>query len=174
MIMNIHSMTRNAMIATLYIVFTLVPPLNSLSFLAIQFRVSEALLILVWFRKDYVIGLVIGTFVANFFGPLGGGFSLLDAILGSLVSMLALQIMISIKPRSVGLIAPMMLNALYLALFLPFALSIEPSAWIGFASLTFFTVALGEAAVLILLGLPLVFVIQSQPRLRQLIQGEAQ
>jgi uncharacterized membrane protein len=173
MIMNIHSMTRNAMIATLYIVLTLVPPLNTLSFLVIQFRVSEALLILVWFRKDYVIGLVIGTFIANVFGPLGGGFSLLDAIFGSLVSFLALQSMLIIKPRWFGFIAPIMLNGLYLAIFLPFALSIEPSAWLGFAFGTYFTVALGEAAVLILLGLPLFYVIQSQPRLRQLIQGGA-
>jgi uncharacterized membrane protein len=166
-------MTRNAMIATIYIVLTLVPPLNTLSFLAIQFRVSEALLVLVWFRKDYVIGLVIGTFIANFFGPLGGGFSVLDAFLGSMVSFLAIQLMIRIKPRWVGLLAPIVLNALYLAIFLPFALSIEPSAFIGFAFATGLSVALGEAAVLILLGLPLVLLIESQPRLLQLMKGSA-
>jgi uncharacterized membrane protein len=164
-------MTRNAMIATIYIVLTLVPPLNTLSFLAIQFRVSEALLVLVWFRKDYVIGLVIGTFIANFFGPLGGGFSVLDAFLGSIVSFLAIQLMIRIKSRWVGLLAPIVLNALYLAVFLPFALSIEPSAFIGFAFATGFSVALGEAAVLILLGLPLVLLIELQPRLLQLMKG---
>jgi uncharacterized membrane protein len=172
--MNIHSMTRNAMIATIYIVFTLVPPLNTLSFLAIQFRVSEALLVLVWFRKDYVIGLVLGTFIANFFGPLGGGFSLLDAALGSMVSFLALQLMIKSKPRWVGLLAPIILNAVYLAFFLPFALSIEASIFVSFAFATGLSVAIGEAAVIILLGLPLVFVIESQPRLFQLIKGGAQ
>ena len=164
-------MTLNAMIATIYIVLTLVPPLNTLSFLAIQFRVSEALLVLVWFRKDYVIGLVIGTFIANFFGPLGGGFSVLDAFLGSMVSFLAIQLMIRIKSRWVGLLAPIVLNALYLAVFLPFALSIEPSAFIGFALTTGFWVALGEAAVLILLGLPLLLLIELQPRLLQLMRG---
>lgn len=169
--MNIHTMTRNAMIATIYIVLTLVPPLNTLSFLAIQFRVSEALLVLVWFRKDYVTGLVIGTLIANFFGPLGGGFSLLDALLGSMASFLALQMMIRTKPRLAGLLAPIVLNALYLAILLPFALSIEPSAFIGFALITGISVALGEAAVLILLGLPMVFLIESQPRLLQLMKG---
>ncbi len=164
-------MTRNAMIATIYIVLTLVPPLNTLSFLAIQFRVSEALLVLVWFRKDYVIGLVIGTFIANFFGPLGGAFSVLDALIGSMVSFLALHIMMRIKPRWAGLLAPIVLNALYLAIFLPFALSIEPSAFIGFAFVTGLSVALGEAAVLGLLGLPMVYLIESQPRLFQLMKG---
>jgi uncharacterized membrane protein len=164
-------MTRNAMIATIYIVLTLVPPLNTLSFLAIQFRVTEALLVLVWFRKDYVIGLVIGTFIANFFGPLGGGFSFLDAVLGSLVSFLALQLMIRVKPRWIGLLAPIVFNAMYLAVFLPFALSIEPSAMISFAMATGLSVAIGEAAVLVLIGLPLVFVIEKQPRLLHLIKG---
>jgi uncharacterized membrane protein len=164
-------MTRNAMIATIYIVLTLVPPLNTLSFLAIQFRVSEALLVLIWFRKDYVIGLVIGTFIANFFGPLGGGFSFLDAVFGSLVSFLALQLMIRVKPRWIGLLAPIVFNAMYLAVFLPFALSIEPSAMISFAMATGLSVAIGEAAVLVLIGLPLVFVIEKQPRLLHLIKG---
>jgi uncharacterized membrane protein len=169
--MNIHAMTKNAMIASIYIVLTLVPPLNTLSFLTIQFRVSEALLVLVWFRKDYVIGLVIGTLIANFFGPLGGAFSLLDAVIGSMVSFLALHIMIRIQPRWAGLLAPIVLNGLYLAILLPFALSIEPSAFIGFAFATYFSVAFGEAAVLILLGLPMVFLIESQPRLLQLMKG---
>jgi uncharacterized membrane protein len=164
-------MTRNAMIATIYIVLTLVPPLNTLSFLAIQFRVSEALLVLIWFRKDYVIGLVIGTFIANFFGPLGGGFSFLDAVFGSLVSFLALQLMNRVKPRWIGLLAPIVFNAMYLAVFLPFALSIEPSAMISFAMATGLSVAIGEAAVLVLIGLPLVFVIEKQPRLLHLIKG---
>jgi uncharacterized membrane protein len=169
--MNTHVMTRNAMIATIYIVLTLVPPLNTLSFLAIQFRVSEALLVLIWFRKDYAIGLVIGTFIANFFGPLGGGFSFLDAVFGSLVSFLALQLMIRVKPRWIGLLAPIVFNAMYLAVFLPFALSIEPSAMISFAMATGLSVAIGEAAVLVLIGLPLVFVIEKQPRLLHLIKG---
>jgi uncharacterized membrane protein len=168
--MNIHGITKNAMIATIYIVLTLVPPLNAISFLTIQFRISEALLVLVWFRKDYVIGLVIGTFIANFFGPFGG-FSILDAFLGSMVSFLALQMMIRTKPRWAGLFAPIVLNALYLAIFLPFALSVESSAFIGFAFTTGISVAVGEAAVLILLGLPLVLLIESQPRLLQLMKG---
>jgi hypothetical protein len=79
--------------------------------------------------------------------------------------------MIRTKPRWVGLLAPIVLNALYLAIFLPYALSIEPSAFIGFAFTTGISVAVGEAAVLILLGLPLVVLIELQPRLLQLMKG---
>jgi hypothetical protein len=79
--------------------------------------------------------------------------------------------MIRTKHRWAGLLAPIVLNALYLAIFLPFALSIEPSAFIGFAFATGLSVALGEAAVLVLLGLPFVYIIESQPRLLQLTKG---
>jgi hypothetical protein len=79
--------------------------------------------------------------------------------------------MIRVKPRWIGLLAPIVFNAMYLAVFLPFALSIEPSAMISFARATGLSVAIGEAAVLVLIGLPLVFVIEKQPRLLHLIKG---
>jgi hypothetical protein len=88
-----------------------------------------------------------------------------------MISLLALQLMLRIKPRWAGLVAPIVLNGLYLAILLPFALSIEPSAFIGFAFATGLSVALGEAAVLVLLGLPMVFLIESQPRLLQMMKG---
>jgi hypothetical protein len=79
--------------------------------------------------------------------------------------------MIRTKPRWVGLLAPIVLNALYLAILLSFALSVEPTAFIGFAFATGISVALGEAGVLVLLGLPMVLLIESQPRLLQMMKG---
>lgn len=169
--MNTQFMTRNAMIASLYIALTLVPPLNAISFLAIQFRISEALLILVWFRKDYRLGLVLGTFIANLFGPLGGGFAFLDAFLGSIVTFFALQWMISVKHRWVGLFAPIFFNAIYLAIFLPLAIADLPFT-LEVIALTGLTVALGQASVLILLALPLWTIIQRQPKLVALLTQE--
>ncbi len=167
--MNIQRMTRNAVIASLYIVLTLVPPLNALSYFAIQFRISEALLILVWFRKDYAIGLIIGTFIANLFGPIGGGFAFIDAVIGSLITYLALTVMILVKHKGIGLLAPVVLNGIYLALFLPIAI---PALTLSFeiAMVTGFTVALGEAAVVYLLGIPLYYFLKKQPRMLTLLK----
>ncbi|MEY3610172.1 MAG: hypothetical protein RLZZ264_693 [Bacillota bacterium] len=161
-------MTRNALVASIYVVLTLTPPLNTLSFYAVQFRVSEALLILVWFRKDYAIGILIGTFFANIFGPLGAGFALMDAVFGTIITLFALWIMTKTKSHLVGLIGPILLNGAYLAIFLPFALALPYS--FELVAITMLTVSLGEAAVLFGLGLPLHLIIEKQPHLLKLIR----
>ncbi|MEY3692649.1 MAG: hypothetical protein RLZZ388_820 [Bacillota bacterium] len=167
--MKTQWMTRNALVASIYVVLTLTPPLNTLSFFAVQFRVSEALLILVWFRKEYAIGILIGTFFANVFGPLGAGFALLDALFGTIITLLALWIMTKTKPHLIGLIAPILLNGVYLAIFLPFALALPYS--IELVAITMLTVSLGEASVLFGLGLPLRLLIEKQPYLLKLIRN---
>lgn len=164
---SIRQLTRNAIVAAMYVVLTLTPPLNAISFLAIQFRISEALLVLVWFRKEYAIGILIGTFFANVFGPLSGGFAFIDAILGTLVTLLALTWMQRIKLKGLGLLGPIVLNSIYLGLFLPFALGI-PFTIIEVGGIAL-TVALGEAAVVFGLGLPLYWIISRQANLKNLM-----
>lgn len=164
---SIRQLTRNAIVASMYVVLTLIPPLNAISFLAIQFRISEALLVLVWFRKEYAIGILIGTFFANVFGPLSGGFAFIDAILGTFVTFLALNWMQRMKVKSLGLLGPIMLNGIYLGLFLPFALGI-PFTLIEMGGIAL-TVALGEAAVVFGLGLPLYWIISRQANFKNII-----
>jgi uncharacterized membrane protein len=144
----------NGLIAGLYIILTITPPLNQISYLAIQFRISEVLLLLIFFRKDYVIGIVIGTFFANFFGP-NGGWNLIDAILGSIVSGGVGYLMGKSKSIGIAIIYPIIFNGIYVGLLLPFILDVPFNFFTvgGFA----LSVALGEAAVLIILGLPLFY-----------------
>jgi uncharacterized membrane protein len=166
--MKLKWMTRTALIASMYVVLTLTPPLNAFSFYAIQFRVSEALLILVWFRKEYAIGILIGTFFANVFGPLGAGFAWIDAFLGTLVTLLAMQMMIHIKPHFMSLIAPVILNGVYLSCFLPLALGLPYTFELILT--TMLSVSVGEAVVVYGLGLPLKWLIQRQPSLLKVIK----
>lgn len=168
--MKIQWMTRNALIATIYVVLTLTPPLNTLSFYAIQFRISEALLIFVWFRKEYAVGILIGTFFANMFGPLGAGFAFLDAVFGTLMTFISLFMMMNIRSKQLGLLTPIVFNGIYLSLFLPFALSLPYTFDIIIT--TFATVSLGEAVVVYGLGLPLTWLIEKQPSLKKLVQGQ--
>ncbi len=169
MMIKIQSMTRNALIASLYVVLTLTPPLNAISFYAIQFRISEALLILVWFHKDYAIGILIGTFFANIFGPLGAGFAWLDAVFGTLTTLIALWMMTHVKPRLIGLLAPVLFNGLYLAIFLPLALALPYT--LELITITLLTVSIGEAVVVYGLGVPLSLLIEKQPYLLKLIRN---
>lgn len=147
-----QQLITNGIIAALYVVLTITPPLNTLAYLGVQFRVSEALLLLVFFRKDYLVGLVIGTFIANLLGPLGS-FVWFDAILGSLVTFSAGYFLGRSKQFWLGMIFPVVFNALYLAFFLPFALDL-PFEW-GVMYPIALSVALGQAVVLYGLSFPL-------------------
>lgn len=167
--MKSQIMTRNAIIASIYVVLTLTPPLNALSFYAIQFRVSEALLILVWFRKEYAIGILIGTFFANIFGPLGAGFALMDGFFGTLITLISLWMMVKIKSHLIGLFAPIVFNGIYLAIFLPLTLALPYS--LELFLLTMLTVSLGEAVVVYGLGMPLNLLIEKQPYLLKLLRN---
>jgi uncharacterized membrane protein len=84
--------------------------LNAISFYAIQFRVSEALLILLLFRRDLIVGILIGTFFANLFGPLGGGFAILDAFFGTSVTLVAGLWIWTQKRFTLAMLAPIIFN----------------------------------------------------------------
>jgi uncharacterized membrane protein len=152
-----QQLITNGIIASLYVVLTITPPLNALAYLGVQFRISEVLLLLVFFRKDYIVGIVVGTFIANVFGPLGS-FVWFDAILGSLVTFLSGYLLGRSRVYWIGMIPPVVFNALYLAIFLPLALAL-PFEWSVISSIGF-SVALGQVAVLYGLGFPLYVIVR--------------
>lgn len=161
-----QQLISNGIIAALYVILTITPPFNSFAYLGIQFRVSEALLLLVFFRKDYLIAIVVGTFIANVFGPLGS-FVWIDAIIGSFITFLAGYLLGRSKVFVMGMIFPVVFNALYLAIFLPIALEL-PLTWpvmSGFG----LSVALGQIVVLYGLGFPLYWIFRRNPYFLRLI-----
>jgi len=72
-----------AMIAAVYVVATI--GLAPISFGAVQFRISEALTLLVFFNPIFVPGLTLGVLIANFASPYG----LMDMLLGTFASFIA-------------------------------------------------------------------------------------
>ncbi len=66
---NLRSLTRCGVLAALYVVLTVVPPLNAISFGALQLRVAEALCVLPFFFPETAWGLVVGCLLANLFSP---------------------------------------------------------------------------------------------------------
>lgn len=72
-----------AMVAAIYAVLTVATPL---SFGAIQFRVSEMMVLLAFIDKKYVPGLILGCFIANLFSPFG----LMDVAFGTTCTAAAL------------------------------------------------------------------------------------
>src|SRR5574344_952434 len=60
---------QNAIIAAVYFVLTMALP--GLSYGQIQFRIAELLVLLCFWRPDFVIGVTLGCFLANINSTLG-------------------------------------------------------------------------------------------------------
>lgn len=75
--------TRLAIIAGLYAVLTIV--FSFISYGEIQVRLSEMLIILCFFSKDYILSLTFGCLIANVFSPFG----IVDCIFGTLATFLS-------------------------------------------------------------------------------------
>ncbi|HWQ21594.1 MAG TPA: QueT transporter family protein, partial [Clostridia bacterium] len=112
--MSRHStaqITRAALIAAMYIVFTMLPPFNAISYGAIQFRLGEALVLLPFLLDEAVVGVVTGCLVANLFSPFG----IIDVVIGTGVTTVAA--LLTRRLRSTGrlwlaALPPIVLNAL--------------------------------------------------------------
>lgn len=103
---NVNKITRLAVIASLYVVLTIV--FSFISYGDIQIRISEILVLLCFFRKDYFYGLTIGCIIANLFSPYG----MIDVMFGTLATVLALLCVMNSKRLFVACIYPVIFNAI--------------------------------------------------------------
>lgn len=74
---TMRDFVRVALVAALYVVLTITPPLNAISYGAYQFRVSEMLVFLAFYNRKYIIGLTAGCMIANLYS-----FGLIDVFVG--------------------------------------------------------------------------------------------
>lgn len=72
-----RDIAKIAIVAAIYVVLTITPPLNAISYGAYQFRVSEMLNFLAFYNRKYIIALTIGCMISNFFS-----FGLIDVVVG--------------------------------------------------------------------------------------------
>ena len=160
--------TQAAVIAALYAVLTigqntLLPGTASA---AVQFRVAEVLCVLVIYTLAAIPGLTIGCIIANI-SSVTAGLGFYDMIFGSLASLLAALTMYGL--RNVRIKNIPFLALLMPALFNGVIVGLEISIFFtdtGFSFITFLItggcVALGELVVLLVLGIPACFLLNSQ------------
>ncbi len=140
--MNKHtgkSIALGAVIAALYAGLTLA--FLPIGFGAVQLRVSEALTVLPYYRKEAVPGLFVGCIVAN----LVGGNGIYDVVFGSIATLLAAYITSIVKKKALAPLPPVVLNGLIVGPMLHFVLKLP--LWS-----TVLGVALGEAVSCYVLG----------------------
>ena len=142
--MSVRSIVFQTMIASMYVVLVYI--FQFMSFGPLQFRIAEVLLVIVFFDKKSIIGLTLGTFIANW---LMSPFGLIDALFGSLATLVALSLMIVFsKKLIISLSMPALANGLIIGAMIAY---VEVIPFLPI----FFWVFLGEWIVLFLLGLPL-------------------
>jgi uncharacterized membrane protein len=78
-------LVKSALVAAIYAVLTLMLPM--LSYGPIQLRFSEIMVLLVFYNRRFVPGLVLGCMIANLASPI----AFFDVIFGSLASYIAFQ-----------------------------------------------------------------------------------
>ncbi len=145
---NIQRIARLSLVTALYAAVTLALP--ALSFGLVQFRLSELLVLLCFYRKDYSIALILGCFIANCFSPM----ALMDMVFGTLATAIAVLPMFYIRNIWLASLLPVVSNAAIIGAELYFALG-QP-LWLGTL-----TVGAGELVVVTVIGCPLFkFVLQ--------------
>ncbi|MEN2984731.1 MAG: QueT transporter family protein [Dictyoglomaceae bacterium] len=151
-------LTRITIYATIYVVLTLI--FSAISYGPIQFRISEFLTVFPFIDPLAIPGLFIGCFIANFFSPAGW----IDVIFGSLFTLIAGYLTYKMPRIYLAPLPPIIVNALgvslYLHLFfkLPYLLNV-------------LYIAIGEAVVTYLIGLPILLYIQRNPSVKEKFFG---
>lgn len=122
---NIRYMTKTALIAAAYVALTYM--FAFLSYGAIQFRISEFLILFVLISPRYGLGLILGCIIANLASPLG----VIDIVVGSTATFLAVigitLVRSKIKKGTKGIIiaslCPVISNAVLVGLELTYLFS---------------------------------------------------
>ncbi len=141
----LNAFTTAAMIAALYVVFTLISSAMGLSSGVIQLRFSEAFTILPIFIPSSVWGLFGGCILAN----LLSGAAVWDIVIGSLATLFgAIGTYYLRKKPILAFIPPVFFNTLLIPPLLYFVYGFQESG----LSFLFFTVFLGEAVSVWLFG----------------------
>ena len=92
-ILTTNRIVKTAIVASIYAALTV--GLNPISYGAVQFRLSEVLVLLAFVNADYIVGLTIGCLIANLLGPYG----LADIICGTFFATFVSAYLIYITPK---------------------------------------------------------------------------
>jgi len=138
---NTRFIARTAIIAAIYAALTI--GLAPISYMAIQIRLSEILVLFAFVNPSLAPGLVIGTLIANLFSPLG----MIDVLFGTIATIMSLRYMILSKNIWIASLYPTLFNGIIIGAELHFVYALP-------FALTILQVAAGEFIVVTLLGVP--------------------
>lgn len=154
---KLKSVVRLSVVAALYVALTLA--LYPLSYGAIQFRVSESLMMLISYNPMYAISLSIGCLISNLASPMG----VIDVVYGTLATVIASVLMLKIKNKYISSLIPTIVNAIVIGIELKCYYELP-------LFISMLEVALGEFVVVTLIGVPLFKSLEKNKHLSELLE----
>ena len=179
--MTARRTSRIAMIAAAYAACTLVAMLfmGWMAWGPVQFRISEALVVLALFSADAIAGLTLGCVIANVANMALSGvgtLGLLDVVFGSLATAIGVWFTWRLRKHpAIALLGPVVANGVIVSAYLPLMLQGLGYYTIPFTSIDLegaylpmflfglVATSLGEAAVMYFLGLPMYRALSRSP-----------
>ena len=157
---TVRKLARCAVVAALYVVLCMA--LQPFSYGAVQVRVAEALCLLPVFGAEYIVGVVLGCFLANLLGS-----TIVDVIFGTLATLLACVVTYKLRNvRFKGLaIVPSLPPVLFNAVMFPDPSSSAP-LWLACIT-NGISVGIGELISCTVLGVLLVKIVETNTSLRK-------
>lgn len=101
--LDTNYLVKSAVVAALYAVLTIMLPMASYG--PIQLRFSEIMVLLVFYNKRFIPGLVLGCAIANLFSPMAA----FDVTLGTLSSLIAFELIKRTKNLFVSSLWPVLM-----------------------------------------------------------------
>ncbi|MCH3909683.1 MAG: QueT transporter family protein [Bacilli bacterium] len=140
--MNLDITTRkiaqNGIVAACYFVVTIAT--SSFSYGQIQFRIAEMLILLCFWRPDFILGVTLGCLLANINSTLGPW----DILIGTMATFVSSLLVAYASPRLlIGALYPILINAFAVGWELNWLLGLD--FWVSVLY-----VGIGEAAVIII------------------------
>ncbi|MGM9886900.1 MAG: QueT transporter family protein [Lactococcus sp.] len=86
---SVAEIAKIGLVAAIYVVLTVMPPLNNLAYGPLQFRLSEILNFLPFYNKKYIWGVTLGCFVSNLFSS---NIAVVDMVVGTGQTLICLLI----------------------------------------------------------------------------------
>lgn len=165
--LNTKQLVQIAVIAAIYAALTAV--FMSVSFTALQLRVSEIMVFLAYFNPISIVGLTLGCFIANL---LMSPTPFLDCVFGTLATLLSVSAISltskAFKGSKVGMVVasiwPVIFNAIIVGAMLCFAgiVPMEEGSKVATLVMTMGSVGFGEMIVVMVMGIPVTYVLMSR------------
>lgn len=162
--LNTRQIALNGIVAGLYAAITILTA--SFAYGNIQFRISEALMMLLLFEPSLTVGLTLGCLIANIFSTVS--ISVLDMVVGTSATLLACLLTTRIKKPWLAPLPTILVNAVMVGAMLSWLYMPSEQFWYGL--LVFGgEVGAGEAAVLYVLGIPLYYAMKKTNFIEKLL-----